>query len=132
MIVYKDTHKFTAHQLERLFLSVNWESGKYPEKLVKAMRGYHTVYSAWENDELVGLICAMDDGIMTAYVHFLLIDPRYQSLGIGAELVRRIKEHYREYLSIVIIAYKDKTGFYEKCGFLKEDDTALPMIITKL
>ena len=54
MIVYKDTHKFTAHQLERLFLSVNWESGKYPEKLVKAMRGYHTVYSAWENDELVG------------------------------------------------------------------------------
>ena len=63
MIVYKDTHKFTAHQLERLFLSVNWESGKYPEKLVKAMRGYHTVYSAWENDELVGLICAMDDGI---------------------------------------------------------------------
>lgn len=53
-------------------------------------------------------------------------------MGIGAELVRRIKEHYREYLSIVIIAYKDKTGFYEKCGFLKEDDTALPMIITKL
>ena len=93
MIVYKDIHKFTAHQLERLFISVNWESGKYPEKLAKAMRGYHTVYSAWENDELVGLICAMDDGIMTAYVHFLLIDPRYRVMGIGAELVRPIKEH---------------------------------------
>lgn len=132
MIVYKDTHKFTAKQLEKLFLSVNWESAAYPEKLRKAMDGYSTVISGWDGEDLVGMICAMDDGVMTAYIHFLLVDPLYQGMGIGAELVRRIKELYKDYLSIVIIVYKDKTGFYEKCGFLKEDDTALPMIITKL
>lgn len=132
MIVYKDTHKFTAKQLEKLFLSVNWESAAYPEKLRKAMEGYSTVISGWDGEDLVGMICAMDDGVMTAYIHFLLVDPRYQGMGIGSELVSRIKELYKDYLSIVIIVYKDKTGFYEKCGFLKEDDTALPMIITKL
>ncbi|SFC94798.1 GNAT family N-acetyltransferase [Ruminococcus albus] len=131
MIVYKDTRRFTANQLERLFLSVNWESGKYPKKIVKAMHGYDTVFSAWENDELVGLVCAMDDGIMTAYVHFLLVDPSCQGMGIGHELISRIKEHYKDYMSIVLIAYKDKTGFYGKCGF-DLDDSAVPMHITKL
>ena len=132
MIGYSYTQEFTKHQLKKLFRSVNWESAAYPEKLKQAMNGYSTVITAWDGEELVGLICAMDDGVMTAYIHYLLVDPRYQGMGIGAELVRRIKEHYREYLSIVIIAYKDNAGFYEKCGFLKEDDTALPMIITKL
>ena len=131
MIVYKDTHKFTAHQLERLFLSVNWESGKYPEKLVKAMRGYHTVYSAWENDELVGLICAMDDGIMNAYVHYLLVDPDYQGKTIGRTLVDMIKKKYKDYLRIAVIAYDDELAFYENCGFTKSTD-ASPMFITSL
>lgn len=30
-------------QLEALFLSVGWESAKYPERLVRAMRGFSTV-----------------------------------------------------------------------------------------
>ena len=131
MTEYKETCDFTEDQLEKLFLSVKWESGQYPEKLVKAMQGYSTVISAWENGELVGMICAMDDGVMTAYVHFLLVEPKCQGNGVGAELLRLVKEKYKDYLSIVIIAYKDKTGFYEKCGF-ELDDAAVPMHITKL
>ena len=132
MIEYRDTHEFTSAQIEKLFLSVDWESGQYPDKLVKAMRGYSTVISAWENDEPVGLICAMDDGVMTAYIHYLLVNPKCQGKGIGAELVRRIKEIYNDYLNLVVIAYSDKAVFYEKCGFKKEDDIALPMGISKL
>ncbi|MBP3271435.1 MAG: GNAT family N-acetyltransferase [Ruminococcus sp.] len=128
---YEYTHDFTEQQLEKLFLSVEWESGKYPEKLVKAMQGYSTVISAWENDELKGLICAMDDGVMTAYVHYLLVDPACQGKGVGAELVRLLKEHYKDYLKILILVYKDKLGFYEKCGF-KCDDFCLPMSISEL
>ena len=37
-IRYKDTKSFKAEDLERLFLSINWESGKYPEKLARAMK----------------------------------------------------------------------------------------------
>lgn len=46
LIEYKDTKEFSASQLQRLFLSVNWESGKYPEKLEKAMRNSTHVISA--------------------------------------------------------------------------------------
>ena len=67
-IEYKDIHAFGRDELERLFMSVEWSSGHYPDKLVEAMKNYETVYSAWDGDRLVGMICAMDDGVLTAYV----------------------------------------------------------------
>lgn len=42
-IEYSDMHEFAKEELERLFLSVGWSSGRYPEKLVVAMRNYETV-----------------------------------------------------------------------------------------
>ena len=130
-IEYKNTHDFTAGQLERLFLSVEWSSGHYPEKLAIAMKKYDTVLSAWDGKKLIGMICALDDGIMTAYVHYLLVDPEYHGQTIGRTLVDMIKEKYKEYLRIVLVAYKDETHFYEKCGF-KIEDKSLPMCITSL
>lgn len=130
-IIYRDIHEFDGDDLKELFLSVEWSSGHFPDKLVIAMKNFETVYSAWNGDELVGLICAMDDGIMTAYIHYLLVKPEYQSKGIGKELVLMVKKHYDDYLRIVIVAYDDEIDFYENCGFEKADD-ASPMFITDL
>ena len=76
-IEYKDIHNFDCDDLERLFLSVEWSSGHFPDKLAIAMKNFNTVYSAWDGTKLVGMICVMDDGIMNAYVHYLLVDPDY-------------------------------------------------------
>ena len=130
-IQYKDIHDFSAEELERLFLSVEWSSGHFPDKLVVAMKNYDTVFSAWDGDKLVGMICALDDGIMTAYVHYLLVDPDYHGQMIGRTLVDMVKKKYRDYLRVVLVAYKDETHFYEKCGF-KIEDKSLPMCITSL
>lgn len=130
-IEYKTTHDFTPEQLERLFLSVNWSSGHYPEKLAIAMKNYETVISAWDDEKPVGMICAMDDGVMTAYVHYLLVDPEYQGHKIGRTLVEMVKEKYKDYLRIVLISYNDEAHFYESCGFKREDKSS-PMCITTL
>ena len=92
MIEYKDIHDFSKEQLERLFLSVEWSSGHFPDKLVTAMKNLETVISAWDGNKLVGMICAMDDGIMTAYVHYLLVDPDYHGQTIGRTLVEMVKD----------------------------------------
>ena len=131
MITYKDIHDFTAEGLERLFLSVEWSSGHYPDKLVEAMKNFRTVYSAWDGDKLIGMVCAMDDGIMNAYVHYLLVDPEYHGQTIGRTLVEKIKEHYADYLRIAVIAYDSELHFYENCGFSKAEE-ASPMFITSL
>lgn len=130
-ITYRDTHDFTRDELEQLFLSVNWSSGHFPDKLVTAMHNYETVYSAWDADQLVGLICAMDDGIMNVYVHYLLVEPDHQGRAIGRRLVEMVKEKYMDYMRIVVVAYNDELRFYEHCGFRKNTDSSA-MCITSL
>ena len=130
-IEIRETHEFDAEQLADLFLSVEWSSGHFPDRLVEAMRNFEAVYAAWDGDDLVGLICAMDDGSMTAYVHYLLVRPEYQDKGIGKRLVECVKERYTDYLRIVVVAYDEEIGFYESCGFSKADH-ASPMFITDL
>jgi Acetyltransferases len=130
-IFYQDTKDFEEKDLKDLFLSVGWSSGQYPEKLVVAMKNSGSVFTAWDDGKLVGLINALDDGIMTAYVHYLLINPAYQGNGIGKELVRLLSEKYKDYLRIVLIAYDKEVSFYKKCGFeIGEEKT--PMFITSL
>ncbi len=130
-IVYKEIHDFSSEQLQNLFLSVEWSSGYYPDKLVKAMKNFETVYSAWDGDKLIGMVCAMDDGIMNAYVHYLLVNPEYQGQQIGRKLVEMVREKYKNYLRIVVVAYNKELNFYENCGFKKSDDSS-PMFITSL
>ena len=114
--------------MQELFLSVEWSSGHYPDKLVVAMKNSDTVFSAWDNGRLIGLINVLDDSVMTAYVHYLLVNPEYQGQGTGKELLRLVTEKYKDYLRIVLIAENDKIVFYENCGFKKSiEDT--PMFI---
>ena len=130
-IQYRDIKDFDENNLKDLFLSVEWSSGHYPSKLVVAMKNSEAVFSAWDDNKLVGLINSLDDGMMTAYVHYLLINPAYQGQGIGKELVRLVLEKYKDYLRIVLIAYDKEIGFYEQCGFEVGKETT-PMIITSL
>ena len=130
-IQYKTTKNFSESELKELFLSVNWSSGNYPEKLVKAMENSSSVFSAWNGDKLVGLINILDDGIMTAYAHYLLITPEYQHIGIGENLVKLVADKYKDYLRIILIAYDKEIGFYEHCGFTVGEEK-VPMFITSL
>lgn len=101
------------------------------ERLAIAMQNFETVISAWHRDLLVGMICAMDNGIMTAYIHYLPVRPEYQDAGIGKRLVEAVKEKYKDYLRLVLVAYDEEIGFYEACGFQKSKN-ASPMFITDL
>lgn len=47
-IVYKETKDFTEQEVEELFLSVKWLSGKYPERLIKALKSSSLVVTAWD------------------------------------------------------------------------------------
>ena len=130
-ITYKTAQDFTPAQLQELFLSVEWSSGHYPEKLALATKNSGCVYSAWDGEELVGLINALDDGCMTAYIHYLLVKPSHQKMGVGRELIRLMRERYDDYLRIVLIAYDKEVPFYRNCGFDAGEDKT-PMFITSL
>ena len=128
-IRYKETKEFDPKDLERLFLSVGWESGRYPDKLAVAMRNSSHVVSAWDGERLVGLVRALDDGATVAFLHYLLVDPAYRGNHIGEELMNRILLYFREHLDIKIMPSDPKTiPFYERFGFLTYGNYAAMVI----
>lgn len=132
MITYRTEKTFEEKELKDLFLSVNWLSANYVDRLVKALQNSATVISAWDGEKLVGLINAIDDGELTAYAHYLLVNPKFQRLGIGKELIDRLKKKYEGYLYLVLIAEnKEVMHFYKKMGFVAEEN-ATPMVIQTL
>ena len=126
-IVYRKTKDFTEKEIEELFLSVNWLSGRYPERLIKALKASSCVVTAWDGTKLVGLIRALDDGGMVAFLHYLLVHPDYQGKGIAATLLTIVKEKYKDYLYLNIMPDEKKNiSFYEKHGLsLLEEGAAM-------
>lgn len=121
-ITYKSTKILQPKDLQELFLSVEWSSGKQPEKLAEALKNYGSIFTAWDNEKLVGLIGTMDDQVLTAYVHYLCVNPTHQKQGIGRELIRLTKEYYKNYKRIILISYNKQVKFYEKCGLAVMSD----------
>ena len=118
MIQYTEEKKFTKEQVEQLFLSVHWVSGKYPERLYKALMNSSTVLTAWDDDRLVGLIRVLDDTEMLAQIHYVLVHPDYQGNGIAGKMIELIKEKYKNFFYIEAMPEdKNNVAFYQKHGF---------------
>lgn len=118
MLKYTEEKIFTMEQVEQLFLSVNWISGKFPERLYKALMNSSTVYTAWDDDRLVGLTRVLDDTEMLAQIHYVLVHPDYQGKGIAGKMIEYIKEKYKDFLYIEGMPEdKNNVLFYEKHGF---------------
>lgn len=130
-ITYSWTKNFNTDDLEKLFLSVNWESGKYPEKLKQAMLNSHKVYSVWDGEKLIGLINSMTDKVLTVYFQYLLIQPDYQGHGFGKKLVEGMLETYTEIPRKILISVEEQVGFYKNCGFTHHMDKA-PMFVSTI
>ncbi|MCI8528927.1 MAG: GNAT family N-acetyltransferase [Lachnospiraceae bacterium] len=128
-ITYTDAKEYTAKDLQELFQSVDWISGNYPERLKKALDHCETVFTAWDQDKLVGLANAIDDSELTAYVHYICVNPTYQGQGIGKELLRRMKEKYKNYLYIILLAEnKPLIQYYIENGFQYMDGRYVIML----
>lgn len=118
MFVYTEEKKFTKEQVQQLFLSVNWISGKYPERLYTALMNLSTVLTVWDDERLVGLTRVLDDTEMLALVHYVLVHPDYQGKGIAGKMIEYIKEKYKKFMYIEGMPEdKNNVPFYTKHGF---------------
>lgn len=131
-IIYKSEKCFTKEQVQELFLSVHWVSGQYPEQLYKALLNSETVFTAWDGNKLVGLVRAIDDGVMLAYMHYVLVHPDYHGQGIAGRMIKMIQEKYKGYLYIELMPEESKNAtFYQRFGFhLMEDGVAMQSVNT--
>ena len=118
MFIYTDEKKFTKEQVQKLFLSVHWISGNYPDRLYKALMNSSTVLTVWDDGKLVGLTRVLDDTAMLAQIHYVLVHPDYQGKGIAGKMLTYIKEKYKNFMYIEAMPEdKNNVLFYTKHGF---------------
>lgn len=130
-IRYRSTKAIGRAKLQDLFLANGWDSGNYPEKLQQAFKNSHHVVSAWDGDQLVGVMNALSDGVMNVFFLYLLVDPKYQRKGIGQKMVRLMLRKYKDYARKMVIAYDEAMEFFQKAGF-EPGENNIPMFVTYL
>lgn len=116
-ITYSSEHCPNDSELKELFSTVEWQVSRHIDRLSAAMYKYDNLITAWDGARLVGLVCSLDDGAVTAYINYLIVHPDYQRMGIGKELMRRILNEYRGFMRVELIADAGATEFYDKLDF---------------
>lgn len=77
-----------------------------------------TVITAWDENRLIGFARVLDDSELVAFMHYMLVHPDYQNMGIAKHMIEMIKEKYRHYLYLEIMPEEKKNAaFYQKFGF---------------
>lgn len=134
MLKFTEDKIFTQEQVQELFLSVGWISGQYPERLYQALMHSSTVLTAWDDDQLVGLIRVLDDTSMLAQIHYVLVHPDHQGQGIAGKMLELIKEKYKDFFYLEVMPEESKNAvFYEKHGFhVMEDGVAMQICNPKM
>ena len=116
------TDHMTGEEYNELRLSVDWK----PLTPGQAKRGLaHTAFvvTARDGEKVVGMGRMLFDFGYTAYLGDVIVRPEYQGMGIGTEIVNRLKDMVMEAaepgdkIMFILGAAKGKEAFYEKFGF---------------
>lgn len=87
-----------------------------PERLWKAFEASSLVLTLWESDRVVGLARVLTDGVQSAYLCDLAVEPDVQGAGVGKRLVDEIIERCRG-TELVLRDSSLSTEFFERLGF---------------
>lgn len=66
---------------------------------------------------------ALDNGATITFLHYVLVDPKYQGRHIGDELMKRIMKDFTYLLHVKVIPSDPGTiTFYDRYGFRQYDN----------
>ena len=103
-------------QLKGFF--VDWPNPPSAQTHLRLLRtsDYALVAIDSKNEDVVGFVTALSDGVLSVYVSFLEVIPAYQGSGIGTELMRRLLELTQDLYAVDLLCDPDLQPFYERLG----------------
>src|SRR5690625_789185 len=125
---FNNRKKINSEQLGKLYTDVEWYA--YTQDLVglqQAMKQSSEVISVWEDEELVGLIRVVGDGLTIIYIQDILVLNSYKNQGIATQLVQQVLMKYNNVRQKALLTEDatDVSHFYEKNGFQSCDKGSL-------
>lgn len=120
----------TVEEYNNLTNAVYW--GKRDEKIVEeALKNSIYCICAYEEKELVGFGRIIGDKTIFLYLQDIMVNPKYQSRGIGKKIIESILMKVEDFkkinpeIKVYLCAVKDKEPFYEQFGFVKRPNDEL-------
>lgn len=112
--------EYREEEILRLYTEVGWTA--YTKDMSALEQGYkHSllVLSAYENEELLGIVRAVGDGHTIVFVQDILVFPEKQRQGVGTALLKAVLNRYPDVRQIELVT--DNTpktvAFYKSLGF---------------
>ncbi len=127
-INFNNSKNINREQLERLYNDVEWYAYTQDlEVLQQAIEQSLEVVSAWDGEELFGLIRIIGDGLTIIYIQDILVLNAYQNQGIATQLMQQVLNKYKNVRQKVLLTEEapDVRHFYEKNGFQSCDKGSL-------
>ncbi|MEC5423913.1 GNAT family N-acetyltransferase [Virgibacillus sp. C22-A2] len=127
-INFINSKNVNREQVEKLYNDVEWYA--YTQDLgvlQHAMEQSLEVISAWNGEELVGLIRIVGDGLTIIYIQDILVLNAYQNQGIATQLMQQVLKKYKNVRQKVLLTEEspDVRHFYEKNDFQSCDKGSL-------
>lgn len=107
--------RITERMLEGGFFD-GWPNPPSPAAHLRLLQNSEYIVLAVDDEaenEVIGFITAITDGVLCAYIPLLEVLPRYRNHGIGNELVRRMMEMLAEFYMIDLSCDTNLKEFYE-------------------
>ncbi|NLR92253.1 GNAT family N-acetyltransferase [Flammeovirga agarivorans] len=128
MITIEEAKLPSIEQITSLYKLNGWSAADKPEHLFKALQNSHTLVTAWEDEQLIGLGNAISDSYLVVYFPHLLVHPSFQGKGVGKLLMEKLMSKYEGFHMQMLTSDAEAVEFYQKMGFRKAGDT-VPMWI---
>lgn len=118
-IRYTSEHPTDFNGLLSLYESLEWNSLKLTVNELERMckQSWYTIY-VFDDKRLVGMGRVISDGVITGIICGVGVLPKYQSSGIGKEIVERLIQHCEQNKVIPQLMCVEKLqSYYESIGF---------------
>ncbi|MCU4929426.1 GNAT family N-acetyltransferase [Bacillus cereus] len=118
-IRYTSEHPTDFNGLLSLYESLGWNSLKLTVNELEQMckQSWYAIY-VFDDKRLVGMGRVISDGVITGIICGVGVLPKYQSSGIGKEIVKRLIQHCEQNKVIPQLMCVEKLqSYYESIGF---------------
>jgi hypothetical protein len=89
-ITISDRRDIQLDNIIDLYRANKLSSADKPNELYKALTNSHSLFSAWDDDKLVGIGNAISGGHLVVYYPHLLVHPNYQGKGVRQMIVEKM------------------------------------------
>lgn len=120
VIEYRESHDVDLEALGVLRAACEFAARDH-EFLAQQVTGARWVVHVYDGARLVGFCRAISDGVSSAYVASVMVDPEYRRRGIGREMLARLVGG-KDDIKFVLHARKEAAAFYAAVGFAPATD----------